>query len=130
MAHRIEQRGPYPVDLGQRPGRGGRLLETLLPQGDGGLGREGLQDPPILGCERMPRQDQCVGVVDVHLGITIAWCQADWAADARDHSPRLVRMLQIRSTEGLRPALEESYRVQSERLADLLEERRQRARAA
>ena len=34
----------------------------------------------------------------MHLGITVAWCQADWATDTRNHSPRLVRMLQIRST--------------------------------
>ena len=130
MAHRVEQRGPYPVDLGQRPGRGGRLLETLLPKGDGCLGGKGLQDPPVLGCERMPRHDQGVGVVDVHLGIAVAWCQTYRAADARDHSPRLVRMFQIRSGERLGSPLEESYSVECERLTDLLEQRRQRAVAA
>ena len=48
LAHRIEQRGPYPVDLGERASSGGRLLETLLAQDDGGLCGECLRDPKIL----------------------------------------------------------------------------------
>ena len=54
MAHRIKHRGPYPVDLGERASSGGRLLETLLAQDDGGLCGECLQDLTILRGKWVP----------------------------------------------------------------------------
>ena len=68
--------------------------------------------------------------VDMHFGVTFAWGEADWATDARDHESRpRWSVPHPGSTNGLRPALEECDRVQSERLSDLLKERRHRLRA-
>ena len=44
-----------PVGLGERLGRGGRLGQALLPQRDGGLGGERLDDPPVGGGQRCVR---------------------------------------------------------------------------
>ena len=78
----------------------------------------------------MPGQDQRVQLVDVHFGIAIARCQTDWTADARDHAPGLRGVLQIWPAKGFRLALEESHGIQSERLADLLQQCWQRPRPA
>jgi hypothetical protein len=62
----------------------------------------------------------------VHFGIAIAWREADWVTDARNHGPGFVGVLQLWPAESIGAALEESYGIQRERLTDLLQKRRQR----
>ena len=102
VADRVQQRGPHPVGLGQRPGLLGLLGQPLLPKRDRGLGGERLEDPPVVGAQRPTAQDQGEVLADRDLGLALVRSRAGLTADRGDDPPRLWVALRRRRQAGAR----------------------------
>lgn len=69
VADGVQHGGTGAVGLGDRARLFGLFLQTLLAQGDGGLGRVRLQYPPGRRGELMAAQDQRQSVADRDVGV-------------------------------------------------------------
>ncbi len=131
VADRGEQGGAQPVGLAERAGGGGLLGEPFLAQRDRGLGGERLDHPPVGGGQRI--RPHRTSDTSSSTGTSTSPC----AGRRAGRSPTLAATRQASGRAGcpvwtarVGPAFEQGDAGEPERLADLFEQRRQRAAAA